>query len=297
MTLGNRIINGNFSNGWTNVLADHNLVNQQPNGWELSWLGIGDNLYDSSDKARGIPECVHKLLHQLPPSEQPGGSDALILSNHTTYKLFHGGASFGATLSQAVSNLTPGATVTIIVPIRLHNHATTMTDPYAAEARVLVNGGGEWLDGRILKNRQWHYHEVEAVVPDDGRIELVIQFKSKWDTPIDFFIDNVQLAVEQPSTPPPPDDGHTAIVVKASQEGGEGEWLEICKAAYPFRHTVTASHDDMLTLLRGGNPDSYVKVAYPHLPSQRGAIELVEAAGYRWETFEMGSGSGNGGGG
>jgi murein DD-endopeptidase MepM/ murein hydrolase activator NlpD len=78
---------------------------------------------------------------------------------------------------------------------------------------------------------------------------------------------------------------HLAIVVKAPQELSAAEWRAICDEAYSFRHTVTASEDDMLTVLRGGNAESYVKVAFPARPSQQRSIAALDAAGYRWQQF------------
>lgn len=92
-------------------------------------------------------------------------------------------------------------------------------------------------------------------------------------------------ANEWPQTqppPPPPPVKHKAIVVIAPQEIEEGQWLDIAKYAYDFRHTVTASHDDALTILKGGRSDSYVKIVFSDLPSQAQAIGLIEAAGYSW---------------
>jgi hypothetical protein len=87
--------------------------------------------------------------------------------------------------------------------------------------------------------------------------------------------------VEPPPPPPPPPGKHKAIVVKLPQTMTEVEWLDACKVAYPFRHTVTASHDDMLTVLRGGNDESFVKASHPERDAE--SMELVVDAGYRWE--------------
>lgn len=81
--------------------------------------------------------------------------------------------------------------------------------------------------------------------------------------------------------PAPPAGRHTAVVVKLPQNMTRLEWMGAADAAYGFRHTMTASHDDMLTVLRGGNAESYVKAAYPERDAE--ALALVEAAGFRWE--------------
>jgi len=76
---------------------------------------------------------------------------------------------------------------------------------------------------------------------------------------------------------------HKAIVVKAPQEIELNEWFDIADYSYSFRHTMTASHDDMLTILAGGNEESYAKVFEPNRPSQQESIALLEANGYNWE--------------
>ena len=78
-----------------------------------------------------------------------------------------------------------------------------------------------------------------------------------------------------------PDMKHKAIVVKLPQDMTATEWNEAAAAAFQFRHTMTASHDDMLTVLNGGNDESYVKFSHPERDSE--AVALVEAAGYTWQ--------------
>lgn len=74
---------------------------------------------------------------------------------------------------------------------------------------------------------------------------------------------------------------HKAIVVKLPQNMTATEWNEAAAVAFQFRHTMTASHDDMLTILNGGNESSYVKFSHPERDSD--AVALVEAAGYIWQ--------------
>lgn len=93
-----------------------------------------------------------------------------------------------------------------------------------------------------------------------------------------------------PPPPPPPGGPHKAVVVKLPQEAAymASDWSAAAEAVYPFRHTITASHDDMLTILRGGARSSFVKMVRPDLPSQRQAALMVQAAGYRWEELKIG---------
>lgn len=88
--------------------------------------------------------------------------------------------------------------------------------------------------------------------------------------------------------PPPPNNGHKAIVVKAPQEATRAEWAQLAAYAYDLRHTITASHDDTLNLLLAGNADSYAKIYKPQLPSQQQTILFLEAAGIGWQELVLG---------
>jgi hypothetical protein len=190
------LLNGSFENGWTDLPpAPGFLINQNPNDWKLKWLEIGQPLWDDPNTTvEGVPECLHKLAHQLPPDERPGGPKALILDGVTTYKMFHKGAPFGSQLTQTVY-LTPGKTYRLIVPIQLHRHGDA--DPYGAESGVWVitdeEQSGGWVNAEQMGDRKWFEHVVEFQVPADGQAEVVIRVKSKWRAPKDFFTDYVRL--------------------------------------------------------------------------------------------------------
>ena len=189
--------NGSFTEGWDDLPpAPGFLINQQPKGWILNWIEPGGSLFGAGDKAKGVPECVHKLAKQLPPNEQLGSPDALILAGDTTYKIFHANSAFGAQLSQTVTGLKPGSKATLIVPILavLYNE----TDPYGAESGVWINGEGEWVH-----SGKWYKHKTSFTVPDNGRAVIEIRVKSKWLRPKDFFIDGITLQATAVATPPP----------------------------------------------------------------------------------------------
>lgn len=85
-----------------------------------------------------------------------------------------------------------------------------------------------------------------------------------------------------PDKPPDqPPSKHKAIVVKLPQTMTREEWQTATAVAYDFRHTVTASHDDMMTVLHGGNDESFVKASHPDRDAE--ALKLVVDAGYKWE--------------
>jgi len=190
--------NGAFSDGWETLpaITDANfLKNQRPHGWQLSWVAIGESLYDDpNSKSGGIPECVHKLNEQLPENERRDGRNALILAGNAVYKTFSANAPFGTTLSQTVTGLEPHSTATLTVPIQVHLHGET--DAYGAESGVWVNDIGGWVNGFDMGDRQWYEHKITFTVPANGEAEIVIRVKSKWPKGKDFFFDKVTLEAE-----------------------------------------------------------------------------------------------------
>jgi hypothetical protein len=191
----NVITNGSFEAGWDPVAHG----NQQPYGWTLSWLEPGDLLYDDDTaQATGTPEIVHKGPLQLPPDEQFGGANALVLDGEWTYKLFHANHAFGAELRQTVTGLVPGTWATLTVPVQMHWRPGDGGDIFAAEAGAWVNGEGQWANMSLLLDRQWYTLTIPFIVPIDGVAEVVIRVKSKWAVGKDFFIDDVRLMAVTP---------------------------------------------------------------------------------------------------
>ena len=191
----NLLRNASFEEGWKTV----EFGNQRPNSWELNWVQPGEPLYDSSDLATGIGECVHKLKDQLPPDEQPGGANALILDGVVTYKVFSAAQAFGTQLSQTVSGLEPGALMRLSVPLRLHHYGEV--DPHGAEAGVWFDDLGDWSNVEDMGNRKWCKHELVLPVPEDGSVDITVRFKSKYPNTKDFFMDDFRLL---PASEPPP---------------------------------------------------------------------------------------------
>jgi hypothetical protein len=194
-TYSNVIVNGSFEAGWIDVGPEQ----QQPSGWIVSWLQPGELIYDdNSAHATGTPELVHP--HLIPPNEQLGGPDAIVLDGENTYKMFHGNHAFGAELRQTVTGLIPGTLMTLTVPVQLHwQPDLDGGDLYAAEAGAWVNGQGQWASMNLLQDRQWYFLTLPSVVvPADGVAEVVIRVKSKWQIGKDFFIDDVRLMAVTP---------------------------------------------------------------------------------------------------
>ena len=187
--------NGSFTEGWMDLPPFGNLINQQPNGWIMRWVAPGNSLFGAGDKAEGVPECVHKLAKQLPPNEQLGAKDALILAGDTTYKIFHSGSPFGVELKQVVTGLLPGSEATLTVPVLAVLYDEP--DPFGAESGVWVNGQGKWVNGGKMGNRKWFRHKLTFTVPDNGTAIIEIRVKSKWQRKKDFFIDGITLDAKE----------------------------------------------------------------------------------------------------
>ncbi len=183
--------NGGFENGWQDLTGSSA---QEPNAWTRDWLETGEPLYDDTNNPPAVaafpPECVHKLNYQLPPHEQLGGPNALVLDGEHTYKVFNGFAAFGAQLTQTVTNLQPGVTGVLTVPILLVTNGDTA--PWGGESGAWVNGIGNWATLLDMGNRNWYYHRIEFTVPANGQINVLIRFKNK-QAGKDFFIDAIQL--------------------------------------------------------------------------------------------------------
>jgi hypothetical protein len=180
---------------WTDVDSDK----QQPPGWELTWVKPGDFLYDSDDRATGSCECVHKFgKHvpggggELPPWEWLGQPKALVLSGTNTYKLFRADTAWGSQLRQIVA-LTPGSEWTISVPVQVHGDLRAQEGDFASESSVWVNDIGNWSNYDGMGDHQWCRHQHTFTVPSNGKVQIDIRFKTKYQMTFNYFIDDVQL--------------------------------------------------------------------------------------------------------
>ena len=184
--------NGSFEQGWSDMDPAGTLVNQQPTGWTLEWVEPGSPIFGSGDIAGGVPECVHKHNNHLPPHEQLGGPEALILEGEWTYKVFQGDQPFGVTLSQTVTGLAPGSAGRFLVPVQAHLHGDSTE--WGAASGVWVEAGGGWVSAHQMGDRDWYHHMIDFKVPADGKVTVLVRFKStrQW-WPKDFFIDAVEM--------------------------------------------------------------------------------------------------------
>ena len=188
------LVNGGFEGCWGTI----ELGNQEPDGWELTWVKPGQQLWDAryTEPATAIAEMIHKLKRQLPPNEWPGAPNALILDGEATYKIFSNYNIFGSQLYQRVS--LPAGSWRLVVPVQTHWHEDLDgKDEYTVEsgAWIIVNGTqlGAWAHAKQMGDRKWFYHNVEFTLPAAGSVDVVIRFKSAYRSTKDFFIDAVRI--------------------------------------------------------------------------------------------------------
>jgi hypothetical protein len=206
----NELFNSDFSDGWQDV-AYGNLINQQPNGWQLVLPEPDELAFGAVNRKTGelatvtaVPESIHKLIDQLPPHEQPGGADPLILSGTAVYKIFAMNNAFAGRLVQTVRGLAPNAKVSLEVPVRVHYH-DDLNEPDDVEVWVEVNGHKVeyWATG--LPHRTWVTVKVDGKTDADGTAVVTVTVITKWRNSRDFFIDDLRLTViEDDNVAPPP---------------------------------------------------------------------------------------------
>ncbi len=236
----NQLINGSFENGW----IDLNITAQQPAGWDLLLAE-----YDQEVRGRpvtGKPECVHLHTTQLPADEQLGAKNALILDGEYTYKIFSHGATWRASLYQAIYDLKPGF-YKVTVPVNVHFDGRPDNHDPEDTLITLYAGGAEPVQLYINKSnqRQWHNLTTRAFTDHDNRININIQSSVKWQHPTAVFIDNI---IMQPAADPQyqgqPREQYNRTVLVAPAETSLTAWLAICEEAYADRRTVSFSYDD-----------------------------------------------------
>ena len=244
---GQGIKNGSFEKPWTNLppVGGHGLINQQPADFTLTIAEPGQpawNIYNQKLNTplvpSGWPECIHKLATQLPPTQQPGGPDALILDGVKVYKVFSAGDQFAAELKQVFTNTAP---TRYQLPVRVHYHAPVNTDsPDTAQVHILVNGQRVKPLNAIpdLPNSQWVYPEVDTPA---GIVTLQVRFASIWKMPIDFFADNWHPVA---ATIPP--RTYSRVCHLLPQDATSAEYNTVTATAREQRQTVLFSIDDAM---------------------------------------------------
>jgi len=197
--------NWSFEKQWT---TDPLTGNQTPGDWLLTYRLPGAPMLSAgafpggSDVVIRTPECVHKLNWQLPPNEQLGGEDALILDGEAVYKVF--GVGYSATLKQVISGFEMGSRLTFRVPVQVH--AQGDDGQGAGVFRIGIQGQfTQWQTfGAGLEDREWSYITASVVVADATACAVRIDFEGRSSTSsVDFFIDALGLEIDAPEPEPP----------------------------------------------------------------------------------------------
>jgi len=241
------LVNGSFEMGWT----DQSMTAQGPHGWMLDIATSGDV---RGRPINGTPECVHKLNSQLPPDEQIGGENALILDGVHVYKMFSHGATWQASLKQTIAGYEPDEWLTLVVPVQVHfDERPDDHDPL--DTIVLVEATGANPLRYVVKKdnqREWLKMLVRCVANEQGEIELAITPSVKWEHPTSVFFDAIKLEVDEPIPPDPPTPdckglpriqySRSSLVVP--QDATLQQWRAVCDEAFAHRQSVGFSYDD-----------------------------------------------------
>ncbi|MCA9868585.1 MAG: M23 family metallopeptidase [Anaerolineales bacterium] len=274
---------------WEGVWKDSDewpMTTQDPKGWLTLWnVTRGDEYKNpfAPDQPYGVGEAIHKFRSQIPDDEE----EDFFGSGDVTYKIF-ANHCFWVRMKTAV-DLEPGRYMlgTPVFTDTFRWHGSKDYNVEADQTQIMVK-----VDGKIARN--WTALPPGRLVDTTttfehpgGEAELAIHLRCNWAIsnnlwPHDWSLVRVQENQPEPPQPQPEPARHKAVVLKLPQDMSGVEWLAAAEYCYPYRHTMTASHDDMLTVLCGGNEQSYAKVMYPS--RQPDTIKALEAAGYRWES-------------
>lgn len=280
--------------GW----ADHSW-GQEPPDWVLNWKVSGEG--GTPQAHDGFPYVVGeaRLLSRayLPPSEH----DTFFLDPNDagdglTFKVFGGNKAIWANLKQEVEARPGRYRLTVPVYIdhyrwdEVNKRKDFNVEPDQAEMRIRV-AERDALAWTPLTTNQRHNVIVEFD-HGGGVIDLSIQFRSNWPISGNFWLDGLSLvevpAAEIPTPVPPPVRRHTAVVVKIPQGATQIEWLAAATFAHAFQHTLTASVDDAITILNGGDPaTSNIKILWPSNPGHEDMVERAQAGGYRITNYDI----------
>jgi len=278
--MSNQLFNPSFEGGWTDS-GDYSTT-QNPNGWLVEWnIGGGFPNPYAPDQPYLLGECVHIDKHkQLPSNER----DIFCWDGNWTLKVFAGNRCMWPRLKQTLA--LPEGTYRLSLPVWVDCYRwTSAGKDYELEphhAQMMVKAGGQTI-------RDWFYlvagrknTPTVDIVHEGGALDIAVHLRANYATTNNFWLDGwslVPVTVTAPPPPPPPVK-HKAIVLKLPQDVTAAEWQDAAAYGYPFRHTMTASHDDMLTILEGGSDESVVKLAWPG--RQPDVAKLIEDAGYVW---------------
>lgn len=292
------VINWSFENGWTDLPpVQGDLINQKPNDWAISWLDIGQTGYAINQKTgqyptiATIPECLHKLASQLPPNEQPGGPDALILDGKHVYKMFARGGPWSAQLMQTISGLKPSALIKVQWPVQVH-YQDVLNEDSPDDIEIWLGVGQDlykFFAIPDLPDREWVILEGEGYTDNMGTVDIGISIQTKWANNRDVFTDAVTAVYVEDNIDPPPnkDCGVTPTIKRTvhllPQDITLEEEQSIVKEFHANKNSFVFSHDDAMRIQLAGDPDR--SIVYVWEPERRNPADLtvMDACGVMWE--------------
>ena len=268
---------------------------QVPNGFKLNVLEPDSDLWypGGEGKVTGTVEALHRVCGEnIPANQCVDGNDPLILDGETTYKIQ---AVNMASCTELVYNYyisSDNVDVDIKVPVNVHYQSphTYDREPPLDDDDIyvvlLVNDVEHIkLTFPEVVDREWMTLHTTSN-PKNGVVKISLRFQTSWKTTRDLFTDKWVIEATPKEVPT---EKHKVVILKIPQEFEQDGWLEAANWAYPnYKRTQTASHDDMMTMLRAGNAQSYAVIIDPWLDSQQQAIEMLSNEGYSWERLELG---------
>ena len=266
------------------------MTTQDPQSWQAIWNVSEGSEFPNPIAPEKWPYHVGEALHianqQLPPDEW----DMFIQHGTWTYKIFAAHRSIWFVLMTTDLSLPLGEYL-LTVPVWTDTYRWIKTEgggykDYSLEAnhnQIMVK-----VNDKVVKN--WTNLPAGSLQKPQatfafggGSCQLAIEVRCNWPEINNLWIDGLILnklpVVTEPPTEPPME--HKAIIVKTPQDVTLAEWLQTADYSFAFRHTMTASHDDMLSMMEAGNEESFVKVAWPE--RQEDVIAMLEEAGYNWQ--------------
>jgi murein DD-endopeptidase MepM/ murein hydrolase activator NlpD len=206
---------------WTDVLvgfpANAARQAQQPAGWTINVIGVGSDLESAGvfppgfdeepvfEIAETTPEIVHKHRDQLPPEQQPGGADALVLAGDYVLKVFSAYMPFGFRMSTCFT-VEPYARVTLQIPVNTHFYGDGSPGACAIKAQANRTESPWHTFGPTMPGFRWHVIELQTVADNLGDVDVTVWLESRALGGITFFVDKVTAA----SVPPDEEGGDSA---------------------------------------------------------------------------------------
>lgn len=242
-----------FEDGWTDHPESPDRV-QEPNGWALNMIKQGDPLWYHGYIATGTVEAKHLNTpnNQLPPNEQLGGSNALVLHGDISYKIQAVRMATGTSLRRRIEG---DGRAKISVPFQVHYQDSDSYDrvpPLESDDvhfSVLANGG-EVYHARFpeLKDREWLYAVFETELP----VDLELRFQTSYANSRDCFLDKIEVETMTESVEPIPDDcrgkprvDYKRVYAVIPQDATEEQAVAIFRENWrDSRVTVGGSADD-----------------------------------------------------